>query len=655
MLENNNKNLEKQVTHFAKTNYRNQNVKFGIKLEDRRRHMYVVGKTGVGKTELLKNLAVQDFENNHGMAYVDPNGDAVEELLEAIPTHRINDVVYYNPADTAYPIAFNILESVDPEYKHLVADGLMAVFTKIWANMWSSRMEYILRNCILALLEVPGNTLLGITRLLSDKNFRKKIVSKVKDPVVRSFWIDEYANYNDRYRTEAIAPIQNKVGQFLSSSIIRNIVGQPRSTIDPREIMDNGKILLMNLSKGKIGEDNSALLGAMMITKIQLAAMSRANIPESERRDFFLYVDEFQNFATESFADILSEARKYHLGLIMGHQYIAQLTTSDTTKVRDAVFGNVGTLVCFRIGAADAEYLLKEFEPHVTEEDLVNLNKYDIYLKLLIDGVSSRPFSATTLPPMTDERANFKNMEKVIKVSRERYARPKEEVENKIVRWLDVDDVFKAQAKSSQANQRETMYKKSYAEGKPKKDSSDQVSGQESKNNQQKETSTKDDKLQAICEKCGEKTRLSFVPKPGLNIFCKKCLKDFKAGQIDLKQLKFASANDKLKQVTPKQKQEQPQEKDNSVKKESQPSSNEQAKADSNQAQDQKNQDYNNHKKNHSLAEQGKDNQNIQQADGAKTPNQPQEVSLSNLAEDRTVSFKSSHGRGVKPGQRIKL
>ena len=351
---------DNEITYFAKTNFRNQEKKFGIRLDDRRRHMYVVGKTGVGKTEILKNMIIQDMENGHGLAYIDPNGDAVEDILECVPSHRINDVIYYNPADTDYPIAFNILENVDPEYKHLVADGLMGVFTKIWANMWSARMEYILRNCILALLDVPGNTLLGVMRLLVDKDFRGKVIDKIKDPVVKSFWVEEYANYNDRFRTEAIAPIQNKIGQFLSSSIIRNIVGQTKSTIDLRKIMDDGKILLMNLSKGKIGEDNSALLGAMMVTKIQLAAMSRADTPEKERKDFFLYVDEFQNFATESFADILSESRKYHLGLIVGHQYIAQLATPDSTRVRDAVFGNVGTIVCFRVGAADAYFLLKE-------------------------------------------------------------------------------------------------------------------------------------------------------------------------------------------------------------------------------------------------------------------------------------------------------
>ena len=310
----------------------------------------------------------------------------------------------------------------------------MGVFTKIWANVWSARMEYILNNTILALLDTPGNTMLGIARMLVDKKFRKKIVDNIKDPIVKSFWIDEFANYNDKFRNEAIAPIQNKVGQFLSSAVIRNIVGQPKSTIDLREIMDNKKILLLNLSKGRIGEDNSALLGAMFITKVQLAAMSRVDVPEEERQDFYLYVDEFQNFATESFATILSEARKYRLNLTIAHQYIGQLITEiNNTKIKDAVFGNVGTIVLFRIGASDAEELETEFDPTFTPNDMVNLTKYHIYLKLMINGVSSTPFSAVTLPPLAEKTGNE---EKIIRVSRERYGKPREQIEEKITRWM---------------------------------------------------------------------------------------------------------------------------------------------------------------------------------------------------------------------------
>ena len=420
---------DNDITLFAKTNFRNREVPFGIRRDDRRRHMYIMGKTGMGKTTLIENMVIQDIQAGHGVTFVDPHGDSVEKVLSYIPSSRINDVVYFNPADVDYPIAFNPLESVDPKYKHLVASGLMGVFTKIWAGVWSARMEYILGNTILALLDSPGNTMLGIARMLVNKTYRKRIVDNIKDPVVKSFWVDEFANYNDKFRNEAIAPIQNKVGQFLSSAIIRNIVGQTKSSIDLRDIMDNKKIFLINLSKGRIGEDNSALLGAMIITKLQLAAMSRVDIPEEDRQDFYLYVDEFQNFATDSFANILSEARKYRLNLIVAHQYIGQLVRDRNTVVRDAIFGNVGTLVIFRVGADDAEFLETEFEPTYTPNDLLNLAKYQIYLKLMINGVSSSPFSANTLPPIS---AKTENEDKVIKVSRERYANTRDIAEKKI-------------------------------------------------------------------------------------------------------------------------------------------------------------------------------------------------------------------------------
>jgi hypothetical protein len=436
------------ITLFAKTNFRNREVSFGIKRDDRRRHVYIIGKTGMGKTTLIENMVIQDILNGEGVAFVDPHGDSVEKILNYIPSNRINDIVYVNPADMDFPIAFNPLEAVDPKYKHLVADGLMGVFTKIWAGVWSPRMEYILNNTILALLDSPGNTMLGIARMLVNKSYRKKIVDNIKDPVVKSFWVDEFANYNDKFRTEAIAPIQNKVGQFLSSSIIRNIVGQTKSTIDLRDIMDNKKILLLNLSKGRIGEENSALLGAMIITKLQLAAMSRVDIPEEQREDFYLYVDEFQNFATQSFANILSEARKYRLNLIVAHQYIGQLITNKDTVVRDAIFGNVGTILCFRVGADDAEFLEKEFEPVYTMNDLVNLAKFNIYLKLMINGMSSTPFSATTLPPISTLTGNF---DKVISVSRERYGTRREIVEGKISKWLGAEYHAAAAAAESES------------------------------------------------------------------------------------------------------------------------------------------------------------------------------------------------------------
>ncbi len=428
---------KEQINFFAKTNFRNKQVPFGIKPDDRRRHMYVIGKTGMGKTTLMENMVIQDIRNGNGVCFIDPHGDSIQKILDFVPPSRINDVVYFNPADQDFPIALNILESVDPKYQHLVASGLMGVFTKIWAGVWSPRMEYILNNTILALLDSPGNTMLGIVRMYVDKKYRKKIVDSIKDPMVKAFWVEEFANYAEKYRTEAVAPIQNKVGQFLSSSIVRNIIGQPKSTIDLREIMDSQKILLMDLSKGKVGEDNSALLGAMVITKLQLAALSRVDIPEQDRKDFYLYVDEFQNFVTDSFATILSEARKYRLNLTVGHQYIGQLTPENNTKVRDAVFGNVGSMIVFRVGAADAEYLETEFEPSFTPVDIVNLPKFHIVLKLMINGVASDPFTAITIP--VDDDWVVGNGQKIIKVSRERYANPREEVEEKIQRWMGTE------------------------------------------------------------------------------------------------------------------------------------------------------------------------------------------------------------------------
>lgn len=447
-------NTSEQINFFAKTNFRNQQVPFGIKPDDRRRHMYVIGKTGMGKTTLMENMAIQDIRNGNGVCFIDPHGDSIQKILDFVPPSRINDVVYFNPADLDHPIAFNILESVESRYKHLVASGLMGVFTKIWASMWSSRMEYILNNTILALLDSPGNTMLGIVRMYVDKKYRKRIVDNVKDPMVKAFWIEEFANYAEKYRTEAVAPIQNKVGQFLSSAVIRNIVGQPKSTIDLRDIMDNQKILLLDLSKGKVGEDNSSLLGAMIITKLQLAALSRVDIPEADRKDFYLYVDEFQNFVTDSFATILSEARKYRLNLIMGHQYIGQLIPDNNPKVRDAVFGNVGTMVVFRVGAADAEFLETEFEPTFTPVDIVNLPKYHIILRLMINGIASDPFTAITMPVNDEWRVG--NGEKVIKVSRERYAKPRDQVEDKIQRWMG-SDFHEASAESRNSSETEEV------------------------------------------------------------------------------------------------------------------------------------------------------------------------------------------------------
>ena len=391
--------------------------------------MYVIGKTGMGKTELLKNIAIQDINEGRGLAFIDPHGDPVEDLLDYVPKERVKDVVYINPFDLDYPIAFNVMEQVRFEDRHLVADGLMGVFKKIWVDAWSARMEYILNNTILALLESPDSTLLGINRMLADKEYRRQVVEKVTDPVVRAFWTQEFAKYTDRLASEATASIQNKVGQFVSSAIIRNMVGQPQSNLNMRKLMDEQKILLINISKGRIGEDASRLLGALIITKLQLAAMSRVNISEYERKDFTLIVDEFQNFATASFASILSEARKYRLSLIIAHQYVAQMEEN----VRDAVFGNVGTIVTFRIGAEDSELLEKELAPEFSATDVVNLAKYNIYLKLMIDGVASRAFSARTMPPIPRPEISYRSQ--IVEESRRQFGTPREEIEKKISEW----------------------------------------------------------------------------------------------------------------------------------------------------------------------------------------------------------------------------
>jgi hypothetical protein len=419
-----------EINEFGIVNFRNQQRRFGIKMDDRRRHLYLVGKTGMGKTTFLENMVIADILAGRGLGVVDPHGEFAEKLLDFVPEERIKDVVYFDPSDLNYPISFNPLEQVSTEFRHLVASGIMGVFKKIWVDLWSARMEYILNNTLLALLEYPNSNLLGIMRMLSDKDYRKKVVDNLQDPVVKGFWVNEFARYSQKFETEATAAIQNKVGQFVTNPLIRNILGQSRSAIDMRKIMDEKKILIVNLSKGKIGEDNSALLGAMIITKLQLAAMSRVDIPESARKDFYLYVDEFQNFATDSFANILSEARKYRLCLILAHQYIRQLVHDANTKVRDAIFGNVGTMVSFRVGAEDAEFLEKEFQPDFVANDFVNLPKYNFYIKLLIDGVSSRPFSATNIPPHPMPEKNFKDV--IVENSRREYGTPKKIVEERI-------------------------------------------------------------------------------------------------------------------------------------------------------------------------------------------------------------------------------
>lgn len=427
-------NLRPDICYFGTIQDRGQNKNFGILQDDRRRHMYILGKTGMGKSTLLENMILQDIYNGHGVCFMDPHGDSAEYILDHIPENRIHDVVYFNPADTDYPLAFNMLEAKRGEEPFLITSGMMAIFNRIWAGMWSARMEYILNNTILALLETPGNTLLGVVRMLTDKEFRDEIIRNVQDPLVKNFWLKEFASFNDKYRTEAIAPVLNKIGQFFSTDLIRNILGQPVSTIDFRDIMDHKKILIVNLSKGKLGEDNSSLLGSFIVTKIQLAAMSRVDIPEEARNDFYVYVDEFQNFTTDSFATILSEARKYRLSLILAHQYIAQLTESENEKVRNAVFGNVGSMLCFRVGSDDGQVLEKEFEPVFTSQQLINLNKFQIALRMPIDGKPTYPFLANTMSPIFDSTPSM--ADRVIESSRNQYGKFKETVKKEIHDWL---------------------------------------------------------------------------------------------------------------------------------------------------------------------------------------------------------------------------
>lgn len=413
---------KKDVNFFAKTEFKNKNQTFGIKTEDRRKHMYIIGKTGVGKSTLIANMAIDDIRKDRGVGIIDPHGDLSEAVLDFIPKRRLNDVVYLEPFDTERPFSLNVLEVKNlpagrqANSKDLISSGIVSIFYKLYKDSWGPRLEYILRNVILTLLEAPGATLVDILALLSNAEYRKKVVKQLKDPVLVNFWEKEFAKMPDRLKAEAISPIQNKVGQFVTSKMIRNIIGRTKSSIDLENIMNEGKILILNLSQGKLGEDNTALLGAMIITQLQLAAMNRSFIKEHERKDFFLYVDEFQNFATNSFVKILSEARKYRLSLTLANQYIEQL---DET-IQKAIFGNVGTLMSFVVGARDAYILSKEYGEIYSENDLVSLGKYEAVIKLSIDGMTSAPFPATTLPLPALKNDN---REKIIRLSKEKYGR----------------------------------------------------------------------------------------------------------------------------------------------------------------------------------------------------------------------------------------
>jgi hypothetical protein len=424
---------DSDIVYLGETDFRGKKIKFGIKNADRARHFYVIGKSGVGKSTLLENMAIQDINEGHGLAFIDPHGSAAEKLLEYVPEGRIKDVVYFSPFDLDHPISFNVMEDVGKDARHLVVNGLMSAFKKIWGEeSWSDRMAYILTNTLLALLEYPGSTLLGVNRMIADKDYRRKVVENITDLSVKAYWTDEFANYTERFAAEATPAIQNKIGQFTSNPLIRNIIGQPKSSFDFRKIMDEKKILIVNLSKGRLGEGNANLIGSMLVTKLYLAAMSRANAAPAEMRalpPFYLFVDEFQSFANESFANILSEARKYKLALTLANQYVEQMSE----EVRAAVFGNVGTTVVFRVGPLDAELLEKLFLPTFTKEDLVNLGFAQVYLSLMIDGMGSPPFSARTLAPWPAPARSW--TAEIMAASRARYSRPRDEVEAEIAAW----------------------------------------------------------------------------------------------------------------------------------------------------------------------------------------------------------------------------
>jgi len=552
-----------KITYFAATDARGRKQPFGIKAKDRDRHMYIIGKTGMGKSTLLENMAIQDLQNGEGIAFIDPHGSTAEKLLDYVPEHRINDVVYFAPFDMGHPIAFNVMEDVGYDKRHLVVSGLMSAFQKIWVDAWSARMEYILSNTLLALLEYPDSTLLDVNRMLVTKTYRNKVVANVTDPIVKAFWEDEFANYTDRYTQEATPAIQNKIGQFTSNPLIRNIVGQPQSSFDIRTMMDEKKILIANLSKGRMGETNADLLGSMLTTKIYLSAMSRADNPVGLEvlPPFYFYVDEFQSIANDSFADILSEARKYKLALTIAHQYVEQMEEN----VRSAVFGNVGTTITFRIGAFDAEVLEVVFQPKFFAQDLVNLGFAQIYLTLMIDGVGSPPFSAVTLPPIEPPDSSYKDH--IIEASRKHFARPRETVEQ-IIKQQSSDLTEEAKeehkARSSggsgggQSRQTSGSHQSSHSRLAPNK----QKSFQERREQEKKPEAPRPQQERRELEKKQE------APKPEGNESMADALRAAIQMRVEEKQdVRHAKKEISLRELRPQQKKkEKPEQKNSALK-----------------------------------------------------------------------------------------
>jgi len=432
-----------EMSVFGATNYHNQQIRFGIKRVDRRRHLYVVGKSGTGKSKFMELLIISDILAGKGVGVLDPHGDLVDAVMKYIPPERKDDVVLFDPADMEFPIAFNPLEQVPPELRLRVTIGFVEIFKKLFGANWTPRLEHVLRYTTLALLDSPGTTVLSILKMLSDKNYRQRIVANIQDSVIKNFWVNEFASWSEKFDNEAIMPLLNKVGQFVSTPLIRHIIGQPENKLNIRELMDSQKILLMKISKGKLGEENCGLIGAMMVTKIQQAAMARADMLEEDRKDFYLYCDEFQYFATDTFAEILSEARKYRLNITMAHQYMGQL--SDIVKT--TVFGNVGSIVSFRVGAEDAVILEKEYTPKFNVRDIINLGVREFYTKMSVDGQIRDAFSGRTVdvPKPVHDIAN-----EIRDLSRAKYARPVAEVEHILKKWeegaIDGADINPADA-----------------------------------------------------------------------------------------------------------------------------------------------------------------------------------------------------------------
>jgi hypothetical protein len=421
--------MDYETTYIGNRTIWGSEKAFGISRADRRQHLYAIGKTGTGKTTLLRNLICQDIESGHGVGVIDPHGDLAEELLDCIPSWRTDDLLYFNPADSSFPVGFNLVGSSADGRKHLDSSALVGAFKHIWRDSWGPRLEYILYASVAALMECDNVSLLGVPRMLTDERYRSWVLRQVRDPVVQSFWTNEFARFDKRLMAEAIAPIQNKVGQLLMAAPLRNVFGQVKSKVNPRFIMDNERIFIANLSKGRLGEDKSNLLGSLLVSKFQTAAMERADVPEENRKDFYLFIDEFPNFSTDSFAGILSEARKYRLNLILSHQYIEQMEKN----VKEAVFGNVGSLISFRVGTSDASVLANEFGSEYSPAHFTDLSNHEIRVKLLHHGEQGDPFLGKTVAPSAFSHKHSANL---VKRSRERFGTRRDLVEAKIRRWL---------------------------------------------------------------------------------------------------------------------------------------------------------------------------------------------------------------------------